>query len=318
MPPSRARAIALTPAHPRRFRLLATAFLLLIGAALAFQAAYAQDTPVAPKPALWKLEDADSTIWLFGTAHNMNPAIRWRTAKMDAAFAEATIFYSEAPVVQADGAMTEPLITEFGINRSNVPFTKKLSAQARKDLKQVIANLGMTEEAISQLVPYRPWLAAGMLSALLGHKKGDDPDASVDKVLWREAVENGKMLGYFETLEQQFSVHGAMTPEEELKYFEDGLRQLIEEPNLIDEITADWQAGRIEALGEKMNRALEGQESLKERMLAKRNHAWAEKIAELMDGSGKVFIAVGAGHFAGSESVQSHLEELGFTVTRIQ
>lgn len=318
MPPSRARAIAFSPVRHHRFRLLVTAFLLLIGAALACQAAYAQDAPAAPKPAMWKLEDADSTIWLFGTAHNLNPAIQWRTAKMDAAFAEATIFYSEAPIVQADGEMTEPLIMEFGVNRSNVPFTEKLSARGKKDLKEVIANLGMTEEAISQFEPYRPWLAAATVGALHGQKKGDDPDASVDKILWREAVENGKMLGYFETLEQQFSVYGAMTPEEELKYFEDGLRQLIEEPDLMDEITADWQTGRIEALGEKMNRALEGQESLKDRMLKQRNHAWAEKIAELMDGSGKVFIAVGAGHFAGSESVQSHLEELGFTVTRIQ
>jgi uncharacterized protein YbaP (TraB family) len=316
MPP--ARAIALKPARYRALKLLGAAFMVLMLAALSIQAAKGEEPAAAPKPAMWKLEDEDSVIWLFGTAHNLNPAVRWRTATMDAALEEASIFYSEAPVVQADSEMTEPLIMKYGINRSNVPFTEKLSAQGKKDLKQVLASLGMKEEAISQFQPYRPWLVSANIGALHGQKRGDMPDASVDKILWREAVEHGKMLGYFETLEQQFSVYDAMTPEEELKFFEDGLRQLIEAPNLMDEITADWQFGRIEALGDKMNSALEGQESLKDRMLAKRNHAWAEKIAELMAGSGKVFVAVGASHFAGSESVQSHLEELGFTVTRIQ
>ncbi|WP_262689968.1 TraB/GumN family protein [Kordiimonas aestuarii] len=297
---------------------------LLLGFALgqpglADQASAEETVPASmPKPALWRLSDEDSEIWLFGTVHILNPALKWRTAKVDAAFKDAGIYYSEAPVVQADTKMMQPLIMKHGINRSNVPFTNKLSKQGKADFKATLKALGMPEDTMKQFEAYRPWLAGVSIGALQVQARGGDPEAGVDKILWREAVADGKMLGYFETMEQQVSLFGAMTPEEELKFFEDGLRQMIEEPDLLDEITLDWQAGRIDALSHKLNGAMEGQESLRDRLLVDRNRAWAMKIKELMDGEGTIFVAVGAGHLAGDGSVQDHLEQLGYTVTRAQ
>ena len=315
-PRARERARPRTHLRWLRYRLYIFLPSLLIATLIAARAVYAEDA--APRPALWKLEDANSEIWLFGTVHILNPSLKWRTGRVDSAFDSAEVFYSEAPVVQADPEMMQPLIMKYGINRSNTPFTEKLSKQGLADFKTTLRNLGMTEEAMSQFKPYRPWLAGVTIGALQVQKKGGDPDAGVDKILWREAVKEGKMLGYFETMEQQISLFGAMTPEEELKFFEDGLRQLIEAPDLLDDITRDWQAGRVNELAHKLNSAMEGQDSLRDRMMVKRNHAWAEKIAELMEGEGKVFVAVGAGHLAGEGSLQEHLEELGYTVSRLQ
>ena len=34
--------------------------------------------PQAGEPALWRIADSDSEIWLFGTAHMLRPELRWR------------------------------------------------------------------------------------------------------------------------------------------------------------------------------------------------------------------------------------------------
>ncbi|WP_417451022.1 TraB/GumN family protein [Kordiimonas sp.] len=293
--------------------------LLVVFALWAASPARAEATAKpAPNPALWQLTDEDSQIWLFGTVHILNPALKWRTNTIDTAFAQAGTYYSEAPVVQATAQMMQPLIMKHGVNHSGVPFTERLSAQGLADFKTIIAALGMPQGAMKQFTAYRPWLAGVSLGALQVQARGGDPEAGVDKILWHEAVENGKTLGYFETMEQQISLFGAMEPDEELKFLEDGLRQMIEQPDLLDDITLDWQAGRTEVLAHKLNGAMEGQESLRERLLVARNRDWAMKIQELMNGEGTVFIAVGAGHLAGEGSVQDQLEGLGFTVTRVQ
>ena len=55
---------------------------------------------------------------------------------------------------------------------------------------------------------------------------------------------------------------------------------------------------------------------LRDALFTARNRRWAEKIARLMDGSGKVLIAVGAGHLAGQDGVVGLLRSKGYKVTR--
>ena len=53
-------------------------------------------------------------------------------------------------------------------------------------------------------------------------------------------------------------------------------------------------------------------------LLVKRNANWAGQIDTMMDGEGVIFIAVGAAHLAGDDSVQALLEQRGYTVERVQ
>jgi len=53
--------------------------------------------PTEAKPALWKLADKDTTIWLFGSVHVLPPDILWFKGKVAKAFAA-----SEALVVETE------------------------------------------------------------------------------------------------------------------------------------------------------------------------------------------------------------------------
>lgn len=57
--------------------------------------------------------------------------------------------------------------------------------------------------------------------------------------------------------------------------------------------------------------------ALYQRLLVQRNARWASRIKAMLDTPGTVFIAVGAAHLAGPDSVQAQLQKLGINSARV-
>ena len=53
-------------------------------------------------PALWKVSDGRSDIYLFGTLHALRPDAQWRTPAYDAAYDRAQVVWFEADLDGAD------------------------------------------------------------------------------------------------------------------------------------------------------------------------------------------------------------------------
>ena len=86
----------------------------------------------------------------------------------------------------------------------------------------------------------------------------------------------------------------------------------------MDAIVADWTRGDVEKLAALENDDLKRHPELYDRLLVKRNQGFAHAIAALLKDptTGTVFVAVGAAHLAGPDSVQKMLEKQGFTIVR--
>ncbi|MFD2205789.1 TraB/GumN family protein [Kiloniella antarctica] len=267
-------------------------------------------------PALWKLTDADSEIWLFGTVHALEKGLDWRTDKINNAFDAATTFYMEAPVNEATPESMAPMMQEYGINHSGKPFYEDLSPQGRDYFLKTLKSLGISKSAVKNFAPMRPWLAAVTLATFQMQAKGIDPEAGVDKVLWDAAKAEGKKLRYLETLDQQFSIFGNLSPQEDLDFFEGSVQQLVEDTDMLDQLFSFWKKGEIDDLANLMNASFGDDEKMKSALLTNRNLNWAYQIDSMMKGSGKIFIAVGAGHLGGDKSVQHFLKQQGYEAVR--
>jgi uncharacterized protein YbaP (TraB family) len=66
-----------------------------------------------------------------------------------------------------------------------------------------------------------------------------------------------------------------------------------------------------------MNGGMNTMPEIKRVLLTDRNQRWADWIAKRMKRPGTVFLAVGAGHLAGKESVQAMLKANRLDATRI-
>ena len=290
---------------------LCALLFLVLTAALPANSAGVNDQ-VEPAPALWKLTDADSEVYLFGTIHILNPNIKWRSKAVISAFNSAPVVYFETP---ADPQAMQALIPKYAINKPGVTLSSQLSAEAQQNLNTVLAKFGMGGAA-KNLENLRPWFAGVMLAGVQIQANGGDANAGVERILSADAKAMGKTIRYFERDEQQLQFFGNMSPAAESRFFEVGIEQMLEDPDMLSKLVTLWRSGDVEGVDRNMLTAFEGQQEVYETILVRRNEDWAKQIDTLMDGSGTAFIAVGAAHLAGAQSVQAMLKKYGHQAVR--
>jgi uncharacterized protein YbaP (TraB family) len=86
----------------------------------------------------------------------------------------------------------------------------------------------------------------------------------------------------------------------------------------LDGMVSAWSSGDVKAISRTFNDELKGSQDLKTNLLVRRNANWAKWVKGRLDQPGTVLVAVGAGHLAGEQSVQTMLEQQGVNVTRVQ
>ncbi len=295
-------------ARPRvALRLVALACLALI---LACTPSARQDGP-----ALWRLADEDSEIWLFGTVHVLPPDLVWRTPVVESAFAEADTVVFEADVESAGARyVIAALVARHGGMPKGEWLSARLDPETQARFDRVAQSLGYSS---AQFQAMRPWLAALQLSLRFTQAQGGDANAGVEAVLGREAARAGKRLDYLETADEQIGALARLPPADEVAFLAATLRQIEEEAQSVHELDRAWASGDLDALARLSDRMIgEAGPVVKEAILTRRNRAWTERIARLHAGEGRFFIAVGAAHLVGEDNVIDMLRARGLEVER--
>lgn len=263
-------------------------------------------------PALWVVRDADSTLYLFGTVHVLRPTTAWGSARVDAAFDSADQVWFEISNPDDPTAII-PLIQQHGLSPdrqlSHLITTGQLTL-----LDNAARSIG--SDAV-QMDVFRPWLAALTLSVAPLTRAGYDPQSGVELTLKARADAAGKPVHGFETIDKQVRILADMPESEQLAYLASTLESWEDATVELDRMVEAWAAGdlaTLEAVGvEEMQTE---SPALYRALLVQRNTDWADQIQTLLEGSGTIFIAVGAAHLAGDDSVQEILGDRGVEVAR--
>jgi hypothetical protein len=279
-----------------------------IGAALFAVAAL----PAQAEPALWKIKGRHATIYLFGTVHALKKGTNWRSPRIEAAFASSDVLWEEIANPD-DRAAAEPLLARYGQDPGH-PLSSKLGEAGRAKLAAVEASYGLPP---SQIEPLRPWLAALNLNVIPIVKAGYDPRSGVEFVLKNLAVAQGKPIQGFETIDQQLRFFADLPQQLEVDYLLATLDEVDKGPAQLDRKVTAWLAGDTAGYAASANANLFKRfPQLYRILLVQRNRAFAARIEQLLKGNSNVFVAVGADHLAGSDSVLADLARDGIRPVR--
>jgi len=261
-------------------------------------------------PALWVVRDADSTIYLFGTVHILRPTTGWGSARVDAAFDSADQIWLEISNPD-DQAAIIPLIQQHGLSPdrqlSHLITTGQLTL-----LDSAARSIG--SNAV-QMDVFRPWLAALTLSVAPLTRAGYDPQSGVELVLKARADAAGKPVHGFETIDKQVRILAGMAEPEQLAFLASILESYEEATVELDRMVEAWAAGDVATLNAVAVEEMRTETpELYEALLVRRNTDWVGQIQTLLEGSGTIFIAVGAAHLVGEDSVQEILKARGVAV----
>ncbi len=263
-------------------------------------------------PALWRLTDGDSELWLLGTAHMLPPDLVWQTPKIDAALAAADTVMFETAIDDAGKDDIAKLAATFGRNPPGVTLSSLLTPADRDALARVCKAVNADPQALETS---KPWLAAIGLSVSYVIAKGFDPNAGVEKVLDGKAQAAGKKRDYFETGEQQIRFFADLPIGAQVEFLRATLAEIETQERDFVPMNQAWARGDAKALATyfaKMDKELSPQ--VYNVLIRDRNQRWVQKIREIMAGSGKTFIAVGAAHLIGDGSVVALLRSQGYKV----
>ncbi len=264
-------------------------------------------------PALWRVADEDTTIYLFGTVHSLPEGMDWYRGTISDALASSDVLVTEILADKSMADTMQQLVAEKAMLPEGQTLRSLLDEDQRASYEKAVAGVGLPVAAFDR---FEPWYAAMMLSLLPLMQQGYTPDQGVEKVLEGRARE-GLGRGQLETVDYQIALFDQLPMASQIRFLVETSANVGRMKPMIDAMVAEWLEGDADGLAALMNDSMTDP-VLAEWLLYNRNRNWAEWIDTRLDEPGIVFIAVGAGHLAGEKSVQDALADRGIRTERVQ
>ncbi len=254
-------------------------------------AALAAATPVATdatdaRPAMFVVHNADTTIFIFGTFHALDGQSQWFQSRVRDAFEHS------------DELVLETLVPE------------------QPEPGQVVPSL-----RAPSVTPSASFLATARLAINAGQAQGMQVGNGADMVLRRAAEAEGKPVEGLETLQLQIDMFnrmpaGATGPQPRpgqpaAPEAMDGLTKAM------GEMQSAWKRGDQGVFVGMLAQLRQASPATYRMMFTERNERWADWIRARMRTPGTVFVAVGAGHLAGPDSLLVQLAQRGIPSQRV-
>lgn len=245
--------------------------------------------PAAPpgEPALFVVHDAATTIYIFGTFHALDGQSHWFDDKVRTAFEHS------------DELVLETLVPE---NPSEaVPLASGLRPPS--------------------VTPSASFLATTQMAINAGQSRGMQVDNGADMVLRHIAESEGKQIEGLETLQLQINMFNRMpvaAPAVRSTVAEAAAkRQMNDLSKAMADMQSAWKRGDQSIFVHMLDQLKAASPETYRMMFTERNTRWADWIRARMQMPGTVFVAVGAGHLAGRDSLLVKLAERGLASQRV-
>jgi uncharacterized protein len=262
--------------------------IMALAAAIAAASPAAASLPDA-EPAIFQVADGDTRVYIFGTFHALDGKPDWFNDDVRTAFE------------QSGELVLETVIPEPAAGPA---FAGPPPPLPGPQVTTSASFLGTTKMAIRA-----------------GKSQGLSVAHGADMVLRRAADDVGKPVEGLETLESQLAMFARMPATAPSKAAPGERpaeqRSMPALSKAMVEMQNAWKRGDQAIFVQMIDQLRRSSPDLYRMMFAERNSRWADWIAARMQTPGTVFVAVGAGHLAGKDSVLVRLAEMGIESSRL-
>jgi uncharacterized protein YbaP (TraB family) len=266
-------------------------------------------------PAMWKVADADTTIYLFGTIHLLPKGTEWRSAAFDKAAAGSDTLVVETVIDDSNPDKFIVELRKLAISDGLPPLAERVGPEKRAVLEAAVAKLGARMEDFNKV---ETWAVAFELLGLQFRAIGLDPGSGVETTLKQQFANGGKPIDELETNAEQLGYFDRLSEDAQRQF----LAAVLEDPAAMKAqfggMLEAWSKGDVPAIAKTFNSDLGDSPELKDALIDRRNANWARWVKGRLERPGTVLVAVGAGHLAGDRSVLTLLQGEGVKVTRVQ
>lgn len=300
----------------RRVRLRSA--VALLGAALAIWplSAHAPDAQAKRKGIFWKVSSPTTELHFFGSIHVATADIYPLPAEIESAFKAASFLVVELDPFAGGSTSQAAQAMQRGMYPADDSLDKHISPETMAMFRSFLEKNDLPPTTMAMLSRMKPGLAMTAVTVLVIEKMGMSADYGVDKHFLDAAHNPGttKRIVELETMEDQLSVLFDLDDQLAEAALKSALKETTKEE--LTKLLAAWKRGDVPAV-EKMALDTGGDEAAKtlnDRMINQRNDKMTEKIADILKGTDKGFVVVGAAHLLGERGIIEQLRKRGFKV----
>lgn len=271
-----------------------------------------------PQPAIWRIADSDTTIFLFGTVHSLPPGFRWRNPAL------------EGVIVRADQLWLESVDDK----NSDVTFREGLSKEAVGSLPPLLERVSplyrarlvalqsmLPPETVKEMDAMPTWIAAMGVGFIRDLLVGDMPSPGADDWLEQHFRAVGKPIEAIEDSKSVVTNINSIPEGAQRMMLDAALAAPDRTRTELDGPAHAWAKGEVGPDSPLIivPEQLDPAGTMADPLLTKRNSEWVDTLLKRgMARPGTILFAAGAGHFVGPGSVIELLQRRGIRVERVQ
>lgn len=282
---------------------------------LATIAGVAQAGP--PIPLLWKVSDADNSIYLLGSFHLLKDGDYPLSARTYAALADAEhVVFELSPAEMSDPALAQRMAA--AARRADGRTLQQSLPRSTWD--QLSAYAAKRRIPIANFQPYEAWYISLLVGVTEMQAIGLNPALGLDKHFADRAAAAGKPAIGLETGDQQIALFDGMDAKQQLQALQDTLADVADIKVTLGKMHALWRSGDATGLYAATGAQMKAQyPALYRRINVDRNRAWLPRLAGMLDKSqdDDTLVVVGALHLLGNDGVVNLLKAKGYRVERL-
>jgi uncharacterized protein YbaP (TraB family) len=311
-------------------------FSTIFGAFFNFQVAFAQAEsavkteavkPAAPsakkntiplRGVLYRVDYRGHTCYLFGTVHVGQAAFYPLEPQVTRALTKADKLVIEVDI--RNTALLQQAVVRHGFYADGQTLDTQLSTEDLAKLKEALRRLGIPYENVARM---KPWMMANLLIIQEMARNGFATQDGIEMYFLSIAKRQKKAVGELETIDYQLSLFDQLSRQQQQDYLRETLQDLSD-GDIVKKSTAlidAWSRADSAAIY-KLSQEMAGGDSassqlIEKMLLDRRNPGMATKIEALVKNDNATFVAVGALHLIGDNSVPALLKQRGYQVTKL-
>ncbi|WP_374609599.1 TraB/GumN family protein [Thermomonas sp.] len=269
------------------------------------------------RPVLWKVSDADNSVYLLGSFHLLKRDDYPMPVEIDRAFDDAESLLFEIDPREMTAPETVATMQKYMAYEEGKSLSKVLPKATLERLGTLVSASGGSVQALEQS---EPWAVSLGLVLGVSQAMGLQADLGLDRHLMERAAKAGKPAGGLETVDAQMQAMDAVPYAEQAQ----GLDEFLVDPKKavqeLQDMHAWWRSGDVERLDTGMRADMAAKSPQSYKLLdVDRNNAWLPQIEKRLTGStsNDTLVVVGALHLLGSDGLVEKLKAKGYKVERV-